>query len=286
MRAIAALVATAATLPFMVSAAPPSAEAVQLQQTVNTAIASGASEVTISAGVYAFNSAALQVTGARDLTLRVDAGTELWFELGAGLRMDNCDGVQLLGNGLVLDYSPLPFLQMTVQSVEEEAGVASLALQADPGSPDPFDFWSQWHGNPLNEFIQGPIFFSHTGTSSSNSSYPISYSSFSGIDVPSQMHKTNSTAPLNNNGSAAATYAYTGPAPAGVQAGDKLAAVLRTGFTLHVHNSTRTLVSNVTIHSSRCVSRPRACVAPLRLVRLTVMPPDARSSWLPTAPPK
>ena len=50
---------------------PPGPEAVALQASIDAAIVAGSSEIVIQPGVYSFNSAAMNITDARDLRVRV-----------------------------------------------------------------------------------------------------------------------------------------------------------------------------------------------------------------------
>eukprot|EP00035_Acanthoeca_spectabilis_P011423 m.201337 g.201337 ORF g.201337 m.201337 type:complete len:323 (+) comp15345_c0_seq1:5228-6196(+) len=212
-----------------------------LQAEISAAVRRAAPTFTVSQGVYNFNSTSLIVHKATNFTLVFEAGCELWFRLGAGVLFDECDNVTVIGNGVAIDYDPLPFFQATVVSAARSTATNefwTVDVQVDSGSLSPEGFWTTWGANPANEFVQGPQWWS----GAFGAAFPRNFSAFSSIRQ-SDFQRIRNTSN---------TYSYTAssrdePRP---NVGDKITAIVRLGYTWLLHNSTRCTSRNVTIHAT------------------------------------
>ena len=113
---VSLLVVTAALLLQWV---PPAPNAVALQASVDAAIAAGTRELVIQPGVYSFNSAALNITDARNLRVSVagDGGSaDIRFELGASLIIRNASCLSVIGP-LSIDYQEPPYSQASITRI-------------------------------------------------------------------------------------------------------------------------------------------------------------------------
>ena len=98
---------------------PPGPGAVALQASIDAAIVAGSSEIVIQPGVYSFNSAAMNITDARNLRVRVAGNgrsADIRFELGASLVIRNASRLSVIGP-LSIDYLQPPYSQATITRV-------------------------------------------------------------------------------------------------------------------------------------------------------------------------
>ena len=215
------------------TAIPPAPNAAALQVKIDEAIRRGDATFHISQDDYHFNAIPLLISNASDLHITVAPGTTFWFETGAGVKISESHNVLIDGNDLIVDYDPPPFMQVTVVKATPEETIVT----SDVGFLSPEVFWTTWHGNPKNEFIQGPQWWD----GSQDKDYPLVGSFFSSYNYNTQMTS------LGNN-----TWSYTGVTPLGhtIQVGDKFTNVVRVGFTWFVHNSSKITTNNVIINTA------------------------------------
>jgi hypothetical protein len=136
--AVAALEATVGgaahvSSPFQ-SAATPGAT---VQKELDAAIAKGAKAFTLPKGNVIFNSTDFLVAGAKDMVIQGFYSTQLWFNTGAGVRLDSCSHVTL--STLAINYWVLPYVQGTVVSSKAASGGNStyhLKLAQRSAKPD------------------------------------------------------------------------------------------------------------------------------------------------------
>lgn len=227
---------------FRAHADPAGPRAAALQARINAAIASSAAEVAFGeGGDYYFNSESLLVQGARDLTILGHPNATLWFEMGAGVRVDRCVNVTVRGQGVKIDYDPPVFFQATAVSDAVPHGTGNgilINISTDPGFLDPDTFYNLYHDDPKNEYVQGPQWFA----GDAGAGYPLISAGWQDFNPPRDM--TPSGAP------GMFTYRIKNPPPRAIKKGDKVTAVVRIGYTYLVHNSTRIASSDVTLHSA------------------------------------
>ena len=139
-----ALVAAGAA-PLAAAWTPPSAAAAALQAAIDVAVASGAPALSAAPGAYAFNSASLNVTGARGLALTL-AGASLVFAPGAGVSVTDAQDVSISGP-VSVGYSAPAFAQATIEAVGADCfstssppRVCALDVSLHDGFPAP-DAW-------------------------------------------------------------------------------------------------------------------------------------------------
>ena len=71
----------------------------------------------ISSDEYHFNTASLKIENATNLIIHFDVNVTLWFEITAGVHIQQCTNLTINGNGVDVDYDPPPFLQLTVTNI-------------------------------------------------------------------------------------------------------------------------------------------------------------------------
>ena len=141
---------------IVVRSSPPEINAISLQKRLNVAVKEKISHFNVVAEEYYFNSAPFLISNAVNMTITFDPETTLWFEVGAGVRIDNSQGLNIMGNNMKIDYDPPPFFQGTFIDVHQN----SFLIKTDIGFPDPDMFYTKYSSNHANEFIQGPQFWS------------------------------------------------------------------------------------------------------------------------------
>ena len=226
-----------------------SENAVQLQKDLDAAIARSAPTFHIPSGDYTFGTSSFVIQGATNLEIVADEdGVTVWFEIGGGVLFESCTNTSFRGNGMKVDYDPLPFFQATVINVSSGSSIHEFdgLIQPDAGSPDPIAFYDRYTSASKtneNEFVQGPQWWD----GSAGLEYPLLQSSFSGFNATSQVKRTTREnvfryiAPLFDRHSVM-------PRPAA--RGDKVTVVIRDGFTWNLHKCEGVVTQNVTIHSS------------------------------------
>ena len=91
-----------------------SENAVQLQKDLDAAIARSAPTFHIPSGDYTFGTSSFVIQGATNLEIVADEdGVTVWFEIGGGVLFESCTNTSFRGNGMKVDYDPLPFFQAT-----------------------------------------------------------------------------------------------------------------------------------------------------------------------------
>lgn len=247
---------------------PPGPRAAQLLADLGRAVQARQPVFTIAAGDYYFNGADLLVAGAQHLTLAVDAaGATLWFHVGAGVRLDGCLNVTILGAGLRVDYDPPPFMQATAladatlitgglpatgemkheQREQQRHGpldgvlTFTVPLVTDPGFSDPISFWDMYSRDPATEFVQGPQWWA----GDNGTGFPMFFSAFREFNATTQMTR------LDNG-----TILYRGRTGSGgwpqrlPRAGDKVTVVIRKGYTWLLHNCSGVVTRDIRIHTA------------------------------------
>jgi hypothetical protein len=213
---------------------PPERNAVALQERLRGAVEKQKNEFQIFADEYYFNSAPFLISNARNMTITFEYNTTLWFEIGAGVRFENCNNLVVQGNNVIIDYDPLPFYQGTVIDSDKHV----FTIKTDIGFPEPDDFYNQYINDQANEFIQGPQFWA------AQKNFSLLATNFEQFNANTQITKT-----LEKH-----IYKYT-PSVSTVgrkllSVGDKISFVIRLGFTYHLHKCEHIQSHNVVIHSS------------------------------------
>ena len=219
---------------IVVRSSPPEINAISLQKRLNVAVKEKISHFNVVAEEYYFNSAPFLISNAVNMTITFDPETTLWFEVGAGVRIDNSQGLNIMGNNMKIDYDPPPFFQGTFIDVHQN----SFLIKTDIGFPDPDMFYTKYSSNHANEFIQGPQFWS------AKNNYTLISSNFINFNADTQITKTKEKH----------IYRYTPPnSTAGreiLSIGDKMSVIIRLGFTYHLHKCEKVNSYNITIYSS------------------------------------
>ena len=210
---------------------PPEPAAVALQLRVNSSVASGHPSLAVAAAEYFFNSQPLVIVGGRNLELD-GTGSVLWFSVGAGLVLHRCVNVTVVG--FALDYDPPAFFQATALApAQAVAGGVTVRMQSDPGFGSLAQFELAYgSADPANEFTQGPQWWSPAGK--------IVYNGWQ------DKVSASATAP---DGSFNFTQQGSIKSNA-LSPGDKVTLIIRQGFTLLLHNSSRCSVQDVTLFSA------------------------------------
>jgi hypothetical protein len=219
-----------------------------LQTAINASIASGAHFLAAPPiGAYYFDSTPLIFAGARDF-LFDGSGATFWFKLGAGILVTQCVNVTL--RNLTIDYNPLPYFQASAISDAVPLPSQSLAspvhfsvnISTDLGSLDPDIFWDKYNPSRdlANEFVQGPQWWA-----------PGTDGLFRAPAYANPFRAFNATRdivplPKPHTFTFTSSYAVT-QLP---RRGDKMSAIVRLGYTLHTHNSTRCRFSDISVHST------------------------------------
>jgi hypothetical protein len=170
------------------------------------------------------------------------------------LLCSQCTDVKVVGNGVVIDYDPIPFLQATAlhsvnhthrthtdrdgANASTNSTVFSVAVEFDAGGLLPAEFWRQWGDSTLNEFVQGPVWWS----GAQGADYPLMHQEFQNIHESDFVKLPPPASPRQ--------YTYTGNSKLAVKEGDKLTAIIRYGYTYFVANSTRVSTSDVTMYTA------------------------------------
>jgi hypothetical protein len=103
-----------------------------LQQLIDDALARGEKTVTLPAGEHRL-ACGLRLDGLSDFTLDGTGATLIFTDLrDGGLLVTDCKGLTL--RGFIVDFDPLPFTQVTVETVDAERGEVTFAVQ--DGYPD------------------------------------------------------------------------------------------------------------------------------------------------------
>ena len=212
-----------------------------LQAALNATIAAGGSLFTLPTRADIFFGAAGPLIVSEATNLVIDgAGSSLWFGVSGGVLITQSTNVSL--HNVTIDYEELPYLQMTAvgDAAPKGASQFTVNMRADLGSADPISFWSKYSTDPANEFVQGPQWW-HPGVSGLYEAPPYN-DAFTTFNATEQVVKT-----------ANESFVYTSPPlkfGALPRAGDKMTVVVRKGFTLHTHNSSRCRFVDVAIHSA------------------------------------
>jgi hypothetical protein len=119
----------------------PSAAALALRERLLNAVASREPHFRIPQGTFLFSNTTLQITGAANMVIEAEPGTEFIFYFGFGVQLTDCRNLTFIGNGLTIDASPANYAQGTVLEI---AGSAVLVnFDVDFLMPDttagPFD---------------------------------------------------------------------------------------------------------------------------------------------------
>ena len=200
----------------------------QLQRRINASIAAGVASLTMPAGDYFFDGS-LVIAGASGFELRVAGGVaRLWFEIGHGLLVDACDDVAVSGP-FELDYTTGAHFQGTVLIVQGP----SVYVRTERGWLDPDVFMAK-HGH----------------LTTSESTFGVRWTKASGLtDYVSDSTVQDEQPEKVGPGLFRYPKSAAGGLPAAV-AGDKITVRIRAGYTLHTHNSSRVVYSDLKIHGS------------------------------------
>lgn len=222
---------------------PPEPAAVALQARVSSSITAGDARFVVPPAEYYFNNASLVLSYAKHFTL-VGGGSELWFSVGSGLLLHRC--VSTTVTGFSIDYDPPAFFQATALADGVLSGkTASVKMMADTGFLGPHVFQriyghnSQGGGtDAANEFTQGPQWWRGQGEDINN--WALVSQGFENFNA------TTMVGPLASDGS----FVYTQTMAQPPRKGDKVTAIIRQGYTVLLHNSSKCAIENVTLYSA------------------------------------
>jgi hypothetical protein len=248
----------------------PSAQAVALQQLISRSLAASATSLAVPPGDYYFGNASLLIHRASRFALRARDGpgtVQLWFAVGAGVLVNQSSNVVL--DGLSLDYDPPAHFQGTVVQVIDGGGggVMQALVRTDPGFMEPGAFDAAYRqGVPGVQSPPGPAllwnasdpgFGSYAAAvwppAAAEGAEPagavggpagIRGAGFSLFNVSRAAFCTDINAVTTDGTSCLAGVVHE------MRPGDKVTCHTRTGFTLHLLNSSRVRTQNTAIHGA------------------------------------
>ena len=218
---------------------PPTANALQLQHTIDVACAAGVpATVTVEPGVYVFSNRSLVIAGASHLVLQAAAGSgsnpavRLVFYYGFGVQIVNSDNVTVRGP-LALDSNPPNYAQGVVRSLRAGGNASCFDADFDPRflSPD----------------VTRQPFVSAGGLAGAKVSF---WDPKTRLVLPGAHLGFMATSQQNGpDGSTSWRISLKSAPPAGVAAGNLVTVIPRRGITHDVKNSSRVLVEDVSIYA-------------------------------------
>ena len=234
----------------------PSSQAVALQDQINRSIATAALILSIPRGDYFFGTASLIIHRASNFTLRAEDGpgtVQLWFSIGAGVLVKQSSDVVL--DGLSLDYDPPAHYQGTIVHVTDDSSssIIQALVRTDPGFLDPIVFDTAYQPGARGvQSAPGPALVWNAtdpgfGSYAAASWPPTAAAGTEGIYV-FNLSRASLCTDINmvtTDGSSC----LDGSVPA-LRLADKITCHTRTGFTLHLLNSTRVHTQHSAIHGA------------------------------------